>query len=385
MHLGVSALGPVSRLTGTRNYLTYMLPALDAALAGDDGLTVFVSDGQQGGLPSLSARCEIVPIAGGDASPLAKVLDMEFRLPSAARRAGVQIMYYPDNFVSLTWRGPKVVSIRNVVAYHYPWAVSVPRLMYRRALSGVSARSAALVIVPSKSIAEDIHRLMGVPSGKVRVVPHGVAVEVFQREIREDEVEARLARMGVPRPYLLFVSALWAYKGADVLIQSLARLRATGTFEGYLALVGEDVGQEGYARFLRAEAAREGVSEHVLFLGYRSHEELAYLYRGAELFVFPSKYESFGNPLLEAMASGVPIVASDMFSIPEVAGDAALLVDARHPDTLGAGIMKVLRDEQLRAKLVSNGANRVACFSWDSAARATLSVLREALARSARS
>ena len=176
---------------------------------------------------------------------------------------------------------------------------------------------------------------------------------------------------GLPPRYILFVSTVEPRKNLGVLLDAYAELRRTGAYDGALVVVG----RVGWKSETTAKRLRE---PGVVHLDYVSAAQLATIYKNAEVFVFPSIYEGFGFPLLEAMAHGVPTIAARSSSLPEIGGDAALYFDPTQPPTLAAELGRVLHDRSLREELVRRGRAQVAKFRWEEAGRRTLEVLRRA-------
>jgi glycosyltransferase involved in cell wall biosynthesis len=245
----------------------------------------------------------------------------------------------------------------------------------QRATIGKVASRAAIIITPSEYSRRSIVELLGVPEDRVLVVPHGVT-----GSLREPADPARLAevrsRLGVRKPYLLFVSKLDPLKNIDILLSVFARVREQLDVQLVLA------GPAGwYLPVLERRAAELSVSDDVHFLGHVSDEALHALYWGAEAMVFPSLFEGFGLPVLEAMACGTPVVCSDHCSLPEVAGDAAMLVDPTDVDALAAGVLRVVSDDALKARMSEAGLQRSRQFTWTKAAEQTLAAYRLAAER----
>ncbi|HXH39541.1 MAG TPA: glycosyltransferase family 1 protein, partial [Thermoanaerobaculia bacterium] len=178
---------------------------------------------------------------------------------------------------------------------------------------------------------------------------------------------------GLPDRYILFLSTIEPRKNLDVLLDAYAGLRARGVYEGSLVVVGR-VGWKAESIVSRLRAPG------VLHLDYVAPPRLAAVYRNAELFVFPSIYEGFGFPLLEAMSYGLPSIAARSSSLPEIGGDAAIYFDPRDAKALETEMERVLTDATLRAKLTEAGLARAAQFRWDVAAEKTLDVLRRCAA-----
>jgi glycosyltransferase involved in cell wall biosynthesis len=221
-----------------------------------------------------------------------------------------------------------------------------------------SVRQAARVLAVSEWTRRDLVAHYGIPEQKVVVTPNGV----------DSLFEPNGARRN-GAPYVLFVGTLQPRK------DPLAALEALALVDGdlRLVLVGPDKGSGAEAR---RRASKLGLDGRVEFAGHVEKQELAELYRGAACLVFPSRYEGFGLPVAEAMASGTPVVATAAGSIPEIAGDAAVLVEPGDPVALAGGIERALAD---RERLVSVGLERARRFSWAETARRTLAVYRELL------
>lgn len=237
-----------------------------------------------------------------------------------------------------------------------------------------SARRAERVIVPSRFSADELVRWCGVPRGRIAVVPNGGVERAGEVEVARREAARR--RYAEGQPFLLAVGSLHAKKNLPVLVHAFARLRSEG-FPHLLLLAGP----AGWGEAAVAEAARAaGVEWAVRRTGYLAEDDLQALYAAAAVLAHPSRYEGFGLPPLEAMAHGTPVVAAAAGSIPEVVGDAALLVPPDDPAALAAALRQVLTEPGLRAGLVARGRARAAHFSWERAARVTLDVYAEAIA-----
>jgi glycosyltransferase involved in cell wall biosynthesis len=243
------------------------------------------------------------------------------------------------------------------------------RLMYRAALSR-AVRSADAIVTVSRHTAEDLVRHTRVHPSRIHVTHLGPSSVSGQAGIEET-----LARFRVRRPYALFVGTLEPRKNLVRLVRAYRRAASRGVRHTLVL-----AGPAGWRHEpVLAEASREGPGEVVLTGPTRTPEELDALYRGADLFVYPSLYEGFGLPVVEAMARGVPCVVSTSSSLPEVAGEAALLVDPRSVAALAEAIERVLGDPALAARLRELGPARAARFSWEATARQTIDVYRSLL------
>lgn len=288
-------------------------------------------------------------------------------LPGALRREGASVFYstVPDGMFAPPC--PQVVTIHDLIPLRFPQSSPRQRHYFRFLVPKLIDASAA-VITMSDATRQDLQRFYGIAGDRVHVVHQGYRAEVFRP--LEDERDAGIrARYGLGE-YLLTVGEMRPYKNLPRLLEAFARLRAPGL---QLALAGRASPREVD---LPALAASLGIADRVAFLGFVPDETLAALYRGAQAFVFPSLYEGFGIPPLEAMACGCPVVSSKLAAIPEVCGDAALYVDAEEVDSLVVGMERVLSDSALRAMLRQRGLERAAGFTYAGAAEKILEVLR---------
>jgi glycosyltransferase involved in cell wall biosynthesis len=270
------------------------------------------------------------------------------------------------------WRS--VVTLHDLAFLLYPEThTSASRAYY--AASGESVRRAERVIAVSQRTASDAVRLLGVDPVRMRVVHEAAAPGFRPRD--ESAFHALAARLGLrvaPRQYALFVGTLEPRKNVPLLLEALALVRRRA--DVHLLVVGA----RGWLdEPIFAASARSGVSQAVHFLGTLGEGDLAVLYSHAGVFVLPSLYEGFGLPVLEAMACGAPVVCSNAGPLPEVAGDAAVLLAPEDPENWANAILSVLGDERLASTLRQRGFTRAASFAWDRAAMATRDVYREAL------
>jgi len=284
----------------------------------------------------------------------------------------LDVFYSPDFVLPPTHRSTRtLLTVHDLSFLHYPEAF-VPAL--RQYLERVVPRSIAradLVLADSAGARFDIVSLLGVPSSKVQVLYSGVSPR-FRPEVESGERERLQARYGLgERPYVLSVGTLQPRKNYVRLMRAFASLKPAVLAPGTQLLIAG--GQGWLYQEILAEAEKHG--DWVRILGFVDDADLPALYRHAALFAFPSLYEGFGLPVLEAMACGVPVVCSNASSLPEVAGDAALLVDPLDTDGLAAAIARALADGDLREGMIARGLAQAARFTWKQAARQLLGVL----------
>ncbi len=295
-------------------------------------------------------------------------------LPLEALRIDAQVIHSPLNVVPLAAPCPTVVTIHDLTFMLFPDRFSRAKRTYLRLFTALTVHRARLVLADSASTRRDILRLFRVPADKVRVVYPGVDPEFAPLAGGRTGAAARL---GVPQPLVLYVGTLEPRKNVDTLVRAFARLRHRIGLPHRLALVGGKGWM--YERIFQA-IEEEGLSDAVLLPGYVPGEQLPLWYNAAELFVYPSQYEGFGFPPLEAMACGTPVVTSTTSSLPEIVGDAGITVSPDNVDALAAAMEQVLTRPALAQELRERGLARATSFSWMATARECVRAYHDAAA-----
>jgi glycosyltransferase involved in cell wall biosynthesis len=321
--------------------------------------------GRRAGLRVLKVR---VP------SRLLRLLWEQTVLPWSAkggRRLRIDVLHSPHHTTPLAPCGyRRVVTIHDLTFFLLPERYPTTRRLYFQVMTRLSARVADAIIVPSEAVKGDVMRILGLPPERLFVIPEAAGPAFRPQDAVA--IEAVRRRYGLEGPFLLSVGSLEPGKNRERLLQAFARLRAGG-LKHTLVVAGQRAWRyEGEAPLAR----RLGLADSVRFLGHVPQADLPALYSAAEVFVFPSLYEGFGLPALEAMACGTPVVASNVSALPEVVGDAALQVSPLDVEALADAMERLLRDGRLRSDLRERGLARAARFSWEKAARQTVEVYR---------
>jgi glycosyltransferase involved in cell wall biosynthesis len=380
MHVAIDARY-VSRLQSGVGHYTQRLVGGLAAIDARNRYTCLVV---QGG-PDLpgpewdGARWRRWPTRVSFENHLAGDLWLLGYLPLRLRRLAVDVYHGPAVFLPLVKLGYRtVVTIHDLVSFLFPETVPRKYALYMRLMTRLAVRSADRIIAVSGATRDDLTRVLRVPEEKVVVIHEAVAPEFSAAD--PAAVTSVIERYDIRPPYCLFVGNLEPRKNLSRLIEAFGLLRGRrAAVSGGRPLQLVLVGTRGWLySSIFGTVATQGAPSDIVFTGYVPASDLPALYAGAECFVFPSLYEGFGLPVLEAMAAGTPVVASRVGAIPEVAGDAALLVDARRPAELAAAIETVLTDATLRARLVTLGRARARVFTWEAVARQTLAVYERA-------
>jgi glycosyltransferase involved in cell wall biosynthesis len=296
-----------------------------------------------------------------------------FAVPAEARRAGAELLHAPHYTLPLMWRGPSVVTIHDLIHIRFARFHRPGVALYARAMASLAARRARVVITDSESTRRDVLELLGAPAGKIRVVPLGVSRSIHR--VDTESAAGFLAERRLPIDHVLYVGARKGHKNLELLLRAWAAMPANE--RPPLVLSGS---AWTASEPLAALADSLGVADSIRFAGeLRDEWELSCLYSGASLLVQPSLAEGFGLPPLEAMACGVPVLASDAGSLPEVLGDAAELLPPREPAAWATAVLGLLSDVARRAALAERGSKRAARFTWERTARATRAIYEEAL------
>jgi glycosyltransferase involved in cell wall biosynthesis len=373
-HIGLNLIFLVPGETGGMEVAAReLIPELVARAPAGMRFTAFVNReaAAAGGpwgtlLPSVT-----VPVAARNR--LQWVAGEQLLLPPLAARAGVDLVHSLASTAPLRGAFRRVVTIHDLIYARFPEAHSGIRDKGMRALVPAAARRSQRVIVDSRSTRSDVIELLGLDPARIDVVPLGLGT--VRRDEPLDEAETRKRLELGSREVLLSLSAKRPHKNLAALIRALARIPSER--RPLLVLPGYATDHE---QDLKALTARAGVTDDVRFIGWLPGPEIEGLWSLASAFVYPSLYEGFGLPVLEAMARGVPVASSQASSLPEVAGDAAVLFEPTDEQAIAAALVRLLDDQALRARLVERGREQVREFTWRRAAELTLASYERALA-----
>lgn len=259
-----------------------------------------------------------------------------------------------------------VVTIHDCIHLRFPqYLPKRGGLAYARTQMGLAARRSDRILTVSEASKRDILEFFDVPPGKVTVI-HNAIDDRFSVPPPEDAVRRVRERYQLEGPFALYVGNVKPHKNVERLIDAVHLVRQSGLDDLRLVVIGDELSKNAS---LRRAVHRYNLHKYVRFLGFLPDDLLAIVYRLAAVFVFPSLYEGFGLPPLEAMASGTPVVTSNVSSLPEVAGDAALLVDPTSPDAIADAMRRVITDPALAADLRTRGLARAREFSWERSVR----------------
>jgi glycosyltransferase involved in cell wall biosynthesis len=356
-----------------------LIPALLAAAPAGMRFTAFVNRETAaaeartaGAAGALREQLPLVTVPVRARNRVQWVLGEQTLLPVLARRAGADLVHSLASTAPLWGRFRRVVTVHDLIYARFPEAHAGVRDKAMGVLVPSAARHSHRVIADSQSTRDDLVELLGLPAERIDVVPLGLGA------IRRSEPTPPLRlreRLDLgDRPVLLSLSAKRPHKNLLALIGALARIPAEK--RPVLVLAGYPTEHEAQ---LRERTQQLGLDERVRFPGWLSDADVEGLWALAAAFAFPSLYEGFGLPVLEAMARGVPVACSNASSLPEVAGDAALLFDPRDEAAIAVALQRLLDDAALAERLREAGRERARRFTWERTARATIDSYRRAL------
>jgi glycosyltransferase involved in cell wall biosynthesis len=374
MHVGLNLVYLVPGETGgMETYARELIPAL-LAVRPDLRLTAFIN--REASEVREGPWHELVPSVTVPVNARRRiewVRGEQQLLPRLAREAGVDLLHSLASTAPAVGRFRRVVTIHDVIYRIYPEAHFGLRSFGMRLLVPLAARRSNRVIVPSRSTRDDVVKLLGVPAGKVDVVMEGVGTTYRTEPTPEGELRARY-ELG-ERSILLTLSAKRPHKNLARLLDALALIPADR--RPVLVVPGYSTPHE---EELRNRTRLLGLQSDVRLPGWVPAEDVEGLYRAAGCFVFPSLYEGFGLPVLEAMDRGVPVACSDRGSLAEVAGGAARLFDPESPRSIAAAVEAILSEPGEGERLRGLGLAQAAKFSWGATGRETLESYERALA-----
>lgn len=361
---------------GGKTYLENFLPALEKA---DPTLECFVIVRPRTipVLPKLSPRFHYVP------APMAGTVFNRFLaeqawLPLWLRRQSIDLLYSPADSTSILAHCPVVLAMRNMNLYikrDKGWGVGF-RLKFHglSSLAQISSKIAKKIIFVSRSSQETIAKRLSIQENKQEVVYHGVSSIFFESK---SDLPRELSWLASKSPYLLSVSSIYRYKNYVRLIEAFAAALKRG-INHHLIIAGKPY-DSPYLEEMKRKINREGIGHRVHLIGEVPYSHLPFLYQRASLFVFPSYLETFGHPLVEAMASGAPILAGDIPNSREITAGAAVYCDPYRALAMTDAMLEVLGNASLREELSRRSRIRGAEFSWTRCAEETLRVFQRAL------
>jgi len=364
---------------GISRYIRHLLTAI-ARQPGQHEYTVFVN-GQETVKrlrqeQEQAAQIEYIPVNWPENKPASRVVWEQRDLPALLRERRIEVFHSPANVLPemLPRECASVVTLHDLAFLLYPEVLTRAKRVYHRIFTPRSLRRATAIIAVSNSTKEDAVKLVGIAPGRIQTV-YTCIDERFSNVITNEEKQTFYREHGLDGGYLLYLGTLEPRKNIPTLLEAYRELREVYSRKEKLALVG---GKGWLYDEIFAKAQSLGLASEVLFPGYVSNEEQLLWYHGASAFAYPSLYEGFGLPVAESLACGVPVVTSNVSSLPEAGSDIALIVDPLDSHALAAALQRALTDTLLRQRCSELAPTVSQRFSAQAMARQTIAVYEQA-------
>lgn len=341
------------RQTGISRYIGELVAGIERVKEPNDKLLLF---GQKTG-----------PIKE---NPMARILWEQSGLPINIATRRLDVFHTPIGAVPMLGLAPSVVTVHDLAFLKYPDQLPSSRRAWLIAATRLSARRAAKIITVSQATARDLQEWLNVPDERIQAIPLATSGNV--QKVEGTSLDVFRMKWNIDRPYVLAVGTLEPRKNLPTLLRAFAKIK--DDIDHQLVLVGPEGWLNGE---LKATLEDLNLGDRVRLTGFVSDEELGGWYSAADLFAFPSYYEGFGLPSIEAMRCGAPVLASDNSAFPEVIGQAGVMIPADDEKAWADSMLDLLTDESKRETLRQRGFSRANLFSWDRTAKSTYDVYRE--------
>jgi glycosyltransferase involved in cell wall biosynthesis len=299
----------------------------------------------------------------------------QFRFSKLLKKEKVDVMHFTHFNAPIFYKGASIVTIHDLTLHFYPGKKMTSfyrRLAYQLVIRSVTKRAKKIIAV-SENTKNDLAKILKIPADKATVIYEGVD-ESFNEAADENAKKEIAKKYGIIKPFLLYTGVWRSHKNLVNLIKAFSYLKKNADFDGQIVITGKE--DPLYVE-IRSTIKDLGLESDIVFTGMVPDSDLPVLYSAAKIYVFPSLYEGFGLPPLEAMACGTPVAASKAACIPEVCGqDNAVFFDPYDPVDMSDAILKIWLNEELRQKLIANGRARVKEFSWKKMAKDILEIYK---------
>jgi glycosyltransferase involved in cell wall biosynthesis len=382
MKIGISAFAGDSGKSGISQYMKNIFKRLPELSSGDE-YVMFMSSSDREHFDFGHERVRVVTLPNWFGHPVVNIFWHLICLPVMLLAYRCDCVYLPAGNRRLAWwyGVPSIGTVHDLSQLHVEGKYDPFRMFYCKKVLPFLMRRLDRVISVSEATRQDLEQHAGVEHEFIDVVYNGADLEQFKHHYKKPATRRVQKKYDITAPYILYTARLeHPGKNHVRLLEAFANLKRKKEIPHYLILAGSPwFGAEA----IYAATQKLGISEHVIFAGFVPNEELPDLYAGADLFAFPSLFEGFGIPLLEAMASGTPIVASNVASIPEVVQDAGLLFEPTRTEEIQYAIARLTKDAELRKTLVKLGLEQSQRFSWDDSAKQVWNICHAAVSNKA--
>lgn len=360
--------------SGISQYIINLLAALAAQPDGMEFEVVVYPD-EQDIFIADPAKLTPLHVSGRIRNPVINIAWHQLALPGLCRRRGWDALFLPAANRRVAWSAPcpTIGVVHDLSGLHVAKKYDPARMFYIARVLPAFINRLDRVVSISSSTTSDITGHAGYPAQRIDLVPNGVDLDFYTPGDPDAARRAVSGKYGLDGPYIIYVSRLeHPGKNHVRLIKAFDRVKAARPGDLKLVLVGSDWNR---AEEVHAAAGAAACRDDIVFTGFAPTADLPDLYRAAEVMIFPSLYEGFGMPILEAMACGVPVLAADASSLPEVAGDAAVLFDPHSAEAMAGAMLDLLTDEDKRLDLAARGIARAGKYTW----AATAALIRRSI------
>jgi glycosyltransferase involved in cell wall biosynthesis len=380
MKIGVCTFGGDGGKSGISQYIIQLMRRFAVEPDGSTFDVMGYADERELFAPDSGAITH-VPFGREFKSPVRNILWHQTSLPGICRTREFDVLFLPAGNRRLPLRAPcpTVGTVHDFSSIHVPGKYDRARMVYIKKVLPFLVRRLTHVLTVSESSKRDIVEYAGVPPERVTVTPLAANAEVYNPGDPDKAFALLSAKYKLRRPYILYTSRIeHPGKNHAGLIRAFAKLKRTDQAPHQLVLAGSDWDRAAEVHRIAEES---GCAADILFTGFVATSDLLLFFQAADIFVFPSLYEGFGLPILEAMSCGKPVACSNISSMPEVAGDAGMLFDPYQEDSIASAIRSIITETDLRHRLADRGLERSRQFSWSKTAARTLEVLRSVASR----
>jgi len=375
LRIGINALYLLpGKVGGSETYIRNLVKWLPLA-EGRNSYAVFINN-ESSGVFKESSRVEVVDCGINAGNRPKRILWEQTRLPIEAKRRKLDVLLSAGMTAPFVSSVPSFVVIYDLQHVNQPENFGKIYLFFLKAIIYMSARRSKGVITLSEKSKRDIVSVYGIRAEDVGVARLACDTDSFRKHTKAEIASVR-AKYRLPERYILYSASSLPHKNYQRLLEAFKIVKGRDAGIKLVLTGARDYGQEAVIN--RIDAL--GLKDDVVFLGWLPFEDMPMIYSAAELYVFPSLHEGFGIPVLEAFASGVPVVCSRIEPVTEVAGDAAFYIDPLSVEDIAGGMLTVLNDKALRERLTSKGLTRAREFSWKKTALDTLAIIERSLAR----
>ena len=375
MRIAIDALLLKNRFSGVEVYIYNFIKEIQR-LDSLNTYFIFVNDKLNPDKDLLTKDNFIFRAIRNTSWPLGRALYEQTVLPRELTRLKIDVFHSPGFILPLKCPAKSVITVHDLIFKICPETVLLHKRLYYNLFVRKSLNKASQIIAVSNNTKQDLIRLFGIPEEKIKVICYGL--DNYYRPLDKDLARNKIYEIyGLKDDFLLYTGRIEPRKNLGRLIKAYCRMKKEDNIKHKLVIAGSP----GWLHRETLDLARRPeFKNEIFFLGHVSSEQLLYLYNASSLFVYPSLYEGFGLPVIEAMACAVPVITSDNSSLKEIAGDNALLVDPYDVKELIGAMRLLLKHDSSRNNLIDRGLVKIREFSWEKAAQETIALYKEAAA-----